>query len=64
MIKNKLLFNASLALLECSKYVKHVDPDYAIELLDKALEYKDQIVINEELEKEVDDIAKEIKKGL
>ena len=41
-MRNKLLFNASMALVECAKFVRAIDSDYAIELLDKALEYKDR----------------------
>lgn len=63
-MKNKLLFNASMALVECAKFVKAIDNEYAIELLDKAEEYKNQIVIDDKFNKEVEEFAKEIKKGL
>ena len=63
-MRNKLLFNASMALVECAKFVRAIDSDYAIELLDKAQEYKDQIVIDEKFNKEVEEFAEEIKKGL
>jgi mannose/cellobiose epimerase-like protein (N-acyl-D-glucosamine 2-epimerase family) len=63
-MKNKLLYNASMALVQCSSFVKPLDPDYAKELLDKAQEFMDQIVIDEDVDKEVDEFEKQIKKGL
>lgn len=53
-----------MALVETAKFVKPLDPEYAIELLNKAEEYKNQIVIDEELEKEVKDFEQEIRKRL
>lgn len=64
MKKNTLLYNASLALVHCARYVRPVDIDYAQELLDKAQEYSNEIVIDEELEKEVDDFEQRIRKGI
>jgi hypothetical protein len=64
MIRNTLLYNASLALVEAAKFVKPIDSEYAIELLDKAEEFKNQIEIDEELEKEVKNFEERIKEGL
>ena len=64
MNQNTLLYNASRALVETAKFVKPLDPEYAIELLNKAEEYKNQIVVDEELEKEVNYFEQEIRKRL
>lgn len=64
MTKNKLLYNATMALIQCARFVKPIDSDYAQTLLDKAQEYKDQIEVDAEVEKEVDEFEKRIRKGL
>ena len=53
-----------MALIQCARFVKPIDSDYAQTLLDKAQEYKDQIEVDAEVEKEVDEFEKRIRKGL
>ena len=62
-MKNTKLYNASMALVHAANFVKEVDNEFAQSLLDKAEEYKNQIVIDEELEAEVVDFEKRIKEG-
>jgi len=62
-MKNTKLYNASMALVQAANFVKEVDNEFAQSLLDKAEEYKNQIVIDEELEAEVVDFEKRIKEG-
>jgi len=64
MNRNHNLYNASYALVQAASFVKHIDPEYATTLLDKAQEYKDKIVVDEEIEKEVKGFEEEIRKGL
>lgn len=64
MTKNKKLYNATMALIHCARFVKPVDADYAQTLLDKAQEFKDQIEVDAEVEKEVDEFENRIRKGL
>lgn len=64
MSRNVRLYNSSIALVEASKVVKGVDIEFANVLLDKAQEYKDKIVIDEKVEKEVKNFEEEIRKGL
>lgn len=64
MTENELLYNAAMALVECTKFVRPVDGDFVQTMLDKAQEYSDRIVIDDELEKEVDELEKEIRKDL
>lgn len=63
-MKNKLLYNATVALIECAKFIRPLDSDYAQSLLDKAQEFKDQIKIDDEVEREVNEFEKRIRKGL
>ena len=63
-MKNTLLYNAALALVNAARIVKPVDSDYAQELLDKAEYFKNSIVIDEEQEKEIIDYAEKIREGL
>jgi len=63
-MKNNLLFNAAAALIDCAMIVKPIDNDFAKELLDKAESYSKLIIIDENVEKEVDEFEKQIKKGL
>lgn len=63
MTKNTLLYNASMALVECARFVRPVDSDYAKVLLDKAEEYSNKIVIDSKLEKEVDEFEQRIRNG-
>ena len=62
-MKNTKLYNASMALVQAANFVKEVDYEFAQSLLDKAVEYQNQIVIDEELEAEVVDFEKRIKEG-
>jgi hypothetical protein len=64
MNRNQLLYNASMALVECAKYINPVDRDFTQIMLDKAQEFSEKITVDSELEKEVDDIEREIRKGL
>ena len=64
MNKNNLLYNAAVALTECAKFVRPVDMDFVQVMLDKAQEYTNQIIVDEELEKEVDEFEREIRKGI
>ena len=59
-----MLYNAAKALIECARFVRPLDSEYSQELLNKATEFKDKIVINEDVEKEVIDFEQRIKKGL
>lgn len=64
MNKNSLLYNAAAALTECAKFVRPVDVDFVQVMLDKAKEFADQIIIDEQLEKEVKQFEKRIREGL
>jgi len=65
MNRNRLLYNASIALVECAKFVKHIDSDFAKLLLDKAQEYKNQIIaIDKKVEDEINRFEKRIEKRL
>jgi hypothetical protein len=64
MNKNVTLFNAALALTNAAQIIKSLDQEYAMKLLDKAEEYKDQVQVDPELDLEVENYEKEIKKGL
>ncbi len=64
MNKNKQLYNASMVLVQAATFVKSVEPKYAQELLSKAQEYSDRIVIDEDVEKEVNEFEQKIKEGL
>lgn len=64
MRQNALLYNASMALVKAAEFVKPLDPEYALELLDKAEEYKNKIVVDDELGKEVEYFEQEIRKRL
>ena len=64
MKRNLLLYNASMALVQCAKFIKPVDVEYTQQLLDKAEEFKNQIVIDEKLDAEVTEFEKRIKEGL
>ena len=57
MNRNVMLYNAAKALIECARFVRPLDSEYSQELLNKATEFKDKIVINEDVEKEVIDFA-------
>jgi hypothetical protein len=59
-----MLYNAAIALVKAAGFVKPLDPTYSFDLLNKAQEYKDKIVVDEKLEKEVKDFEQEIRKGL
>lgn len=61
---NALLYRASYSLVECARLVSKIDEEYAQKLLDKAQEYRNKIIIDEELEKEVDEFEKQIRKGI
>jgi len=63
-MRNALLYNASMSLVNAAKFVKPVDKEYSKVLLNKAEEFKNQIVIDNELEAEVIDFEKRIRKGL
>jgi len=47
MEKNILLYNAAMALVRASKFVKEVDKEFGTTMLDKAEELKDKIHIDE-----------------
>jgi len=64
MTRNKLLYNAAMSLVQAARFVKPVDSDFTKILLDKAEEYKNQIIIDEELEAEVIEFERRIKEGL
>jgi len=64
MTKNTLLYNASMSLVECARFVRPVDSDYAKTLLDKAEEFSKQIVIDDKIEKEVDEFEQKIRNGI
>ena len=64
MNKNVLLWNACMALLNAARIVKPIDPVYTRQLLDKAEQFKNEIVVDEKLEKEVRGFEQRIKKGL
>lgn len=53
-----------MALIHCARFVKPLDTDFAQTLLDKAQEYKDQIVIDQEVENEIEQFEERIRKGL
>jgi hypothetical protein len=63
-MRNTELFNAAMALVKVTPLIRLVDKDCADYLLNKAEEYKSQIKIDEELEKEVLEFKKEIEAGL
>jgi hypothetical protein len=63
-MRNTELFNAAMALVKVTPLIRLVDKDCADYLLNKAEEYKGQIKIDEELEKEVLEFKKEIEAGL
>jgi hypothetical protein len=64
MNRNNLLYNAAAALVECAKFIRPVDKDFAVKMLDKAQEYSNQIVIDEKLEKEVKQFEERIREGI
>lgn len=64
MNQNVMLYNAAVALVKAANFVKPLDPNYSIDLLNKAQEYKDKIIVDEEIEKEVKGFEEEIRKGL
>jgi hypothetical protein len=62
MNRNVELYNACIALLQVSKLVRPVDLLFANELLNKAEEYKNQIVpVDDETEKEIKEYADRIR---
>jgi len=63
MDKNILLYNAALALVEASKFVKEVDKKFGMTLLDKAEEFKNSIHIDEKENKEIGRYKQLIKEG-
>ena len=60
-MKNNELFNAAQSLVISAGFVKLIDENFCKVLLDKAEEYKNQIVIDEKLEKEIDIYVEKIK---
>lgn len=64
MNRNNLLYNAAAALTECAKFIRPVDKDFTQVMLNKAQEFADQITIDEQLEKEVNQFEERIRKGL
>ena len=64
MNRNSLLYNAAAALTECARFVRPVDKDFVQTMLDKAQELADQITVDEQLEKEVNQFEESIRKGL
>lgn len=64
MSKNKLLYNAAMALTECAKFVRPVDDEFVQVMLDKAEELVKQITVDVELDKEVNEFEQRIRKGL
>lgn len=64
MNRNQLLYNASMALVQCAKYISPVDENFVQLMLDKAQEYKDKIIVDENVEKEINEFEQEIRKGL
>jgi hypothetical protein len=64
MTKNQLLYNAAAVLVDAAKFIRPVDKDFVQTMLDKAQEYTDQIVVDDELEKEVDEFEQQIRKGI
>lgn len=64
MTRNKLLYNAAMALVQAARFVKPIDSDFMKILLDKAEYYKNQIVIDEKIEAEVTEFERRIKEGL
>lgn len=62
MNKNVFLYNGAKALIEASKFVNYVDKKFATEMLNKAEEFKNMIVIDEKENKKIveyKDIIKE-----
>ena len=64
MNKNKLLYNAAAALTECVKFIRPVDENFVQVMLDKAQEFANQIKVDEQLEKEVNEFEERIRAGL
>lgn len=64
MTKNQILYQSACALVIAAGYIKHLDNEYAQELLDKAEEFKNQITVDPELEKEIESYEQKIRKGL
>jgi len=62
--KNKLFYNASMVLVQTAVFVKEVDEKFAKKILDKAQEYADQITVDDEIEKEVNEFEQKIKEGI
>ena len=61
---NVQYYNAAMALVNAAPYVRQIDPEFATNLLDMAQSYKDKIVIDKELEKEIFELKTEIEKDL
>jgi hypothetical protein len=61
---NKAYYVAAAHLINTSRAVRPLDPNFADILLDKAEEYSNKIKIDEELEKEIIDLKDKIKEGL
>jgi hypothetical protein len=61
---NVQYYNAALALINAASHVRQIDPEFATNLLDMAQTYKDKIVIDKELEKEIFELKHEIEKDL
>jgi hypothetical protein len=58
MDKNIFLYNGAKALIEASKFVTHIDQEYAIEMLNKAEEFKNMIVIDEKENEKIGEYKK------
>ena len=58
MDKNIFLYNGAKALIEASKFVSHIDQKFATEMLDKADEFKNMIVIDEKENEKIGEYKK------
>lgn len=62
--ENQKLYIAAMGLVNLASHIKTFDAEYAQELLNKAEEYKNKIIIDENFEKEIDEYVKEIERRL
>jgi hypothetical protein len=64
MNRNYILFHSAASLVGAARFIRHIDENFANELLDKAQEYKEKIEPDPQLEKEIEDYGKRIREGL
>lgn len=62
--KNHKLYMSAVGLLNLARVIKTFDEEFSQVLLNKAQDYKNQIILDENLEKEVDDYVKKIEERL